>query len=117
MNRAKARSVLLRAGFKTKVTSQRTTSGADNSVLRQFPAGGRPVQPGSLVRVVVSDLHKPPPPPSNCTSGYSPCLTPASDYDCANGSGDGPKYVTGTVRVTGSDPYDLDRDGDGYGCD
>jgi hypothetical protein len=62
-------------------------------------------------------LHKPPPPPSNCTSGYSPCLAPAYDYDCANGSGDGPAYVYSIVRVTGSDPYDLDRDGDGYGCD
>ena len=49
-------------------------------------------------------------------TGYSPCLPPASDYDCAGGSGNGPKY-TGPVRVTGSDPYDLDRDGDGVGCD
>ena len=34
----------------------------------------------------------------------------------AGGSGNGPKY-TGPVRVTGSDPYDLDRDGDGVGCE
>jgi len=40
----------------------------------------------------------------------------ASDYDCEGGSGDGPKY-TGTVRVVGDDPYDLDRDGDGIACD
>jgi hypothetical protein len=53
---------------------------------------------------------------SNCTPGYSPCLPPASDYDCRGGSGNGPKY-TGPVRVTGSDPYDLDRDGDGVGCE
>lgn len=52
----------------------------------------------------------------NCTSGYSPCLPPAPDYDCAGGSGDGPKY-TGTVSVTDSDPYDLDSDGDGVGCE
>jgi hypothetical protein len=51
----------------------------------------------------------------NCTPGYSPCLPPASDYDCRGGSGNGPKY-TGRVHVTGSDPYDLD-DGDGVGCD
>ena len=51
----------------------------------------------------------------NCTPGYSPCLPPASDYDCEGGSGDGPKY-TGTVQVTGSDPYELDGDGDGTGC-
>ncbi len=52
----------------------------------------------------------------NCTPGYSPCLPPASDYDCRGGSGNGPKY-TGPVRVTGSDPYHLDRDGDGKGCE
>jgi len=53
---------------------------------------------------------------SNCTPGYSPCLAPASDYDCAGGGGDGPKYVQGPVRVSGSDPYGLDSDGDGVGC-
>ena len=53
----------------------------------------------------------------DCTPGYSPCLPSASDYDCAGGSGNGPKYVAGPVRVSGSDPYDLDRDGDGTGCD
>lgn len=52
----------------------------------------------------------------HCTPGYSPCLHPASDYDCAGGSGNGPRY-TGTVRVTGSDPYDLDADNDGWGCE
>ena len=51
-----------------------------------------------------------------CTRGYSPCLPPASDYDCRGGSGNGPKY-TGPVRVTGSDPYHLDRDRDGKGCE
>jgi hypothetical protein len=45
-------------------------------------------------------------------SQFLRALAPASDYDCAGGSGNGPKY-TGPVRVTGSDPYDLDRDGDG----
>lgn len=56
------------------------------------------------------------PAPSNCTDGYDPCLPPASDYDCEGGSGDGPAY-TGYVTVTGSDPYDLDADGDGVGCE
>ena len=41
----------------------------------------------------------------------------ASDVDCAGGGGDGPAYVSGIVRVIGSDVYDLDRDNDGYGCD
>ena len=51
-----------------------------------------------------------------CTPGYSPCLPPASDYDCRGGSGNGPKY-TGPVRVTGSDPYHLDKNRDGKGCE
>jgi hypothetical protein len=53
---------------------------------------------------------------ANCTPGYSPCLAPASDYDCQGGSGDGPNY-TGQVQVTGSDPYALDEDGDGTACE
>jgi hypothetical protein len=53
----------------------------------------------------------------SCHSGYSGCLNPsASDYDCAGGSGNGP-YYTGPVAVYGSDPYDLDRDGDGMACE
>jgi len=52
-----------------------------------------------------------------CNPNYSGCLDPyASDYDCANGSGDGPLY-TGTVEVIGYDEYGLDDDGDGIGCD
>lgn len=55
-----------------------------------------------------------PAPASRCN--YDPCLPPASDYDCAGGSGDGPAY-TGRVRVIGADIYGLDRDGDGWGCE
>jgi hypothetical protein len=62
----------------------------------------------------------PPPEPEaapNCHPSYDPCLDPnASDYDCAGGEGDGPEY-TGLVTVKGSDDFDLDRDGDGTGCD
>jgi len=52
-----------------------------------------------------------------CHPSYSGCLNPnASDYDCAGGSGNGP-YYTGRVRVIGPDVFDLDRDGDGWGCE
>jgi endonuclease YncB( thermonuclease family) len=51
-----------------------------------------------------------------CTPGYSPCIRPGPDVDCRGGSGNGPRYVDGPVRVRGSDPYDLDSDGDGVGC-
>lgn len=54
---------------------------------------------------------------AECDPNYSGCLDPyASDYDCSNGSGDGPLY-TGTVEVFGVDHYGLDDDGDGIGCD
>jgi hypothetical protein len=61
---------------------------------------------------------KPKPKPSNCDSNYSgACVPIASDVDCASGSGNGPAYVNGPVYVTGTDIYDLDRDGDGVGCE
>jgi uncharacterized protein YabE (DUF348 family) len=53
-----------------------------------------------------------------CDPNYSgACVPIASDVDCAGGSGNGPAYVQGPVRVIGTDIYDLDRDGDGIGCD
>jgi micrococcal nuclease len=56
--------------------------------------------------------------PASCHPSYAgACLDPtASDYDCAGGSGDGPKY-TGPVRVIGPDVFRLDSDGDGYACE
>jgi endonuclease YncB( thermonuclease family) len=56
--------------------------------------------------------------PSNCHPSYvGACLDRnASDYDCAGGEGDGPKY-TGFVRVVGPDDFGLDRDGDGLACE
>jgi hypothetical protein len=55
---------------------------------------------------------------SNCDPNYAgACVPIASDVDCAGGSGNGPEYVQGPVRVVGTDIYDLDRDGDGIGCD
>jgi hypothetical protein len=53
-----------------------------------------------------------------CDSNYTgACVPIASDVDCAGGSGNGPAYVQGPVRIVGSDVYDLDRDGDGIACD
>ena len=45
-----------------------------------------------------------------CAPGYSPCVPPPPpDLDCSD--------VDGPIRVTGSDPHDLDGDGDGWGCE
>jgi hypothetical protein len=52
-----------------------------------------------------------------CDPNYNPCVPVASDVDCASGSGNGPAYVQGPVRVTGTDIYGLDRDGDGVACE
>jgi hypothetical protein len=56
-------------------------------------------------------------PSSDCDPNYSDCVPIASDVDCAGGSGNGPAYVKGPVRVIGKDIYRLDRDRDGIGCE
>lgn len=116
-----AASILRAAGFRVTTSTETRTSGSSGVVLSQTPSGGVSVQPGKTIHLVITKVVAPAPPPEddgggNCTPGYTPCLAPAHDYDCAGGSGDGPKY-TGFVRVTGSDPYGLDADGDGVGCE
>lgn len=54
---------------------------------------------------------------STCDPNYDPCVPIASDVDCAGGSGNGPAYVQGPVRVIGVDIYGLDRDGNSVGCE
>jgi micrococcal nuclease len=60
----------------------------------------------------------PKPSGGGCDPNYSGgCVPVASDVDCAGGSGNGPAYVSGPVRVVGSDVYGLDADKDGLGCE
>jgi hypothetical protein len=49
---------------------------------------------------------------AGCEPGYSPCLPRGADLNCS----DIPASKK-PIRVTGSDPYGLDGDGDGYGCE
>jgi hypothetical protein len=49
--------------------------------------------------------------------GYDPCIPPGDDVDCASGEGNGPRYVDGPVYVDGADPYGLDANYDGVGCE
>jgi hypothetical protein len=50
-----------------------------------------------------------------------PCLVyhGGADYDCYGGGGNGPYYTQPgvTYHVTGSDPYDLDSNHNGLGCE
>lgn len=54
---------------------------------------------------------------SGCNSNYSGCVPNASDVDCAGGSGNGPEYVEGPLRVIGTDIYGLDRNKNGIACE
>jgi hypothetical protein len=87
------------------------------------------VPPDTTVSLVVAKTPTPPPssappppettPAPNCDPSYPDvCLDPAvEDYDCGGGTGNGPGYVEGPIRVRPPDPFDLDRDGDGMGCE
>jgi resuscitation-promoting factor RpfB len=115
-----AKQELLGAGFNVVVQLKESSTTSAGSVLYSIPAAGTQVKPGATITIVVAKAPPPPPPAptSNCHPSYTgACLDPsASDYDCAGGSGDGPKY-TGFVRVVGYDEYGLDADGDGLGCE
>lgn len=63
--------------------------------------------------------QQPPAQPSNCDPSYLDVCIPSgsADYDCAGGSGNGPNYISGPIRVLPPDPHGLDSDGDGWGCE
>ncbi|HMN30365.1 MAG TPA: SH3 domain-containing protein [Caldilineaceae bacterium] len=89
--------------------------------LEDAPTPGTPVTPPP--GAPATPTQPPPAPPTatptstNCHKSYDPCVPIASDVDCLGGRGNGPAYVKGPVRVIGPDVYDLDRDGDGIGCE
>jgi len=58
-------------------------------------------------------------PRASCDSAYPDvCLRDGiGDYDCAGGSGNGPNYVDGPIQVRAPDPFGLDADHDGVGCE
>ena len=67
-----------------------------------------PAQPISKPKPKPADASAP---AGSCEPGYSPCLPVTDDLDC----GDLCPSQT-PVTVTGDDPYGLDADGDGTGC-
>jgi hypothetical protein len=113
----------------------------DDRVLRTFGgpwvvdlSSGEPVLGEAEVSQIGRDLQlpstctappppPPPPPPTTTEASCEPsypgvCLDPSAyDYDCEGGGGNGPEYVQGPVTVVGSDPFGLDADGNGTGCE
>ncbi len=82
------------------------------------PAVAQVTKVGTKVAPKAQAPAKPSKPASNCDPNYSGACVPIdSDVDCSSGSGNGPSYVRGPVTVIGRDIYDLDRDGNGTGCE
>ena len=97
--------------------------------IRKVPDGGLRQCPyaGDLPPLAVAKAPLPPPrtsppptaPPKNCDPAYpDQCLQDGiGDWDCAEGSGNGPHYVEGPLTVRPPDPFDLDRNHNGVGCE
>jgi PASTA domain len=127
---ARAKDSLADRGLTAKVTYKSTARYPAGTVISQSRKAGADVLPDTTIGVVVAKAPPPPPstappappptaPSQNCHPSYEgECLKIGiGDYDCAGGSGNGPNYVQGTVQVVGPDQFDLDRDGDGLGCE
>jgi hypothetical protein len=128
MTRAEAKQILADFGLKATTRFRSTELYPAETVISQSPKAGAWVLPDTTLSLVVAKTPPPPstappPPPTaperNCDSSYPDvCLDPAvEDYDCAGGTGNGPEYVEGPIRVLPPDPFDLDREGDGRGCE
>jgi resuscitation-promoting factor RpfB len=112
LSQAKATSKLKNAGYNVVVNKQESSQ-TSGTVISVDPAAGTDRLPGGSVTIVVAKSI-----PPTCDPNYSgACVPIASDVDCAGGSGNGPAYVSGPVKVVGVDIYGLDGDGDGYGCE
>lgn len=120
----------------TAAPAPATTSPSPSpSVTTEAPANLPPITiaPAPPTAAPVPTVKKPPPvrtsrppvptkavpAPAACHPAYpDECLrTGIGDYDCAGGSGNGPNYVTGPVRVLPPDPFGLDANHDGTGCE
>ena len=130
MKLASARQRLASHGLKLRVRYRPTARFAAGTVISQSRRMGVGVARSSAITLVIAKAlppqppsTQPPPPPTtpsrSCHPSYEgACLDPtASDYDCAGGSGNGPRYVQGLVKVRPPDPFDLDADNDGLGCE
>ncbi|MEU8223457.1 G5 domain-containing protein [Kribbella sp. NPDC048915] len=84
----------------------------DKELVRQEVAK----EPRSQVTAVGTKVDEPEQ-SGRCDPNYSGCVPIATDVDCSGGSGNGPEYVSGPIRVIGRDIYRLDSDNDGIACE
>ncbi len=130
MKTGQAKTVLARRGLDWTIKYKSTSRFASGTVISQSSNAGAEVRPGASIALVIAKAPPPPPTtappppttaaPRNCDPAYPDvCLHQGiGDYDCAGGSGNGPNYVEGPIRVLPPDPFDLDgNDNDGIGCE
>jgi hypothetical protein len=130
LTKSQATSLLTSLGLGWKIKSKFTTDVPPGTVLSQSRVPGAKANLGGYLTFTIAKAPPPapttppppattPPPPSNCDPAYpGVCLHDGiGDYDCAGGSGNGPNYVQGPIRVLPPDPFGLDADGDGWGCE
>jgi hypothetical protein len=119
----KAKSILADHDLHGTITYKTTSQYPSGIVIAQSRKAGTSARPGSSVTLVVAKAPPPPPPPTappkNCDPAYPDrCLQDGiGDWDCAGGTGNGPNYVDGPLTVLAPDPFDLDRNHDGVGCE
>jgi len=91
----------------TSKQEARVTTARSEPAPRPVPAAPKP-----------APAAEPQPESSGCDPNYSGCVPIASDVDCEGGTGNGPAYVKGPVRIIGKDIYRLDGGGEpGIGCE
>jgi hypothetical protein len=127
MSLARAKETLAGRGLEATVKYKSTARFPAGTVISQSRAAGAGVLPDSRITLVVAKAPPPAPPTTpppteptrNCDPSYPDvCLKVGiGDYDCENGSGNGPNYVAGPIEVRPPDPFDLDGNGDGIGCE
>jgi endonuclease YncB( thermonuclease family) len=103
-----AKVYVYRTSFERLPAYRNAEAAAKGAARGQWSACGAPTIP-----VTPPPPAAPPPPSSNCHPSYSPCLPIVADLDCADIRALG----VAPVRVLGSDPYRLDGDNDGFGCE
>jgi hypothetical protein len=130
MGSAQATATLRAVGLVVRTAVRRTAAYPAGTVVALSPGAGTRLRRGSVVRLTVAKAPPPTtaapapaptaaPAPANCDPAYpDACLKDGiGDYDCASGSGNGPNYADGPMRVLPPDPFGLDADGDGVGCE